>query len=196
MKKTLGFCVCVILLSSCYFGDNPSGSKKLTKDFELFWFDDPVSQELILSKEDASNYTILVKETVVEAGYNDRFIILKQHPNVAQNIYERLSDYDFDLKAYEIKKLSDTIWLHNHDEIFEHRGKHYHRESFSVNFLPDSLKPYKAVTNYYIVDTKGYKTHSPYYGLYHCKSIQEFYHKRSELGVPDDLEFTIKTQDD
>lgn len=183
----------MLLFNNCYFGYGPSENKRLTKDFELFWFNDPSNQQLILREEGDSNYKVLVKETVVEAGYNDEFIILKHHPNVAQEIYDRLSDYDFDLKAYKVQKLSDTVWLSKNDIVFEYNGSYYHKEFFDKSFLPDHLKPNRAVTNYFIVDVRAYQTDSPNYEIYSCKTADEFLYEREQLGVPDDLEFTLKT---
>jgi hypothetical protein len=58
----------------------------------------------------------------------------------------------------------------------------------SIEMKPgnDSLYPYKAITNYSIVDILNNKKH------YQLDSEKEFEPKREELGVPDTLSFFLK----
>lgn len=192
MKKLIAIFF-LLLLSSCYFGDNPSSNKKIVKDFWLNWWENKTDKHILLSNVDnGSMGTIIIEATVAEVGFNDDFIIVKQHPNVARKITERLSNYHFDGKAQEIKDLADTIWLHDHDEVYEYNGKYFHKERFAIEFLPDSLRPYKGITNYFILDLRKYDKTFQNYELYKLKNEEEFFKKRKELKVPKSLNFTIK----
>ncbi|MFD2824457.1 hypothetical protein ACFS5M_12315 [Lacinutrix iliipiscaria] len=70
-----------IILVSCFFGNNPSSSKKITKDFWLNWFEFTTDRHILFSFSDNGDVgNIVVENTVYAVGFNDDFIIAKQHP--------------------------------------------------------------------------------------------------------------------
>ena len=134
---------------------------------------------------------IVVESSVFAVGFNEQFIIAKQHPNTANEILERLNEYDFDEKAYYLNDLSDTIWLQKKDNIYKNNGKFYHKDYLNRNQLPDSLKPYKKITNYYIIDLRNYEKGNSNSYKVHKMTEKGFLIMRKYLDVPEDLTFTI-----
>lgn len=73
MKKT--FCLAIILftLNSCILFDN--GSRTIVDDYKLEWIDLPSNQYITFADK------TLVEGYVYAVGFDDEFIIAKQHPN-------------------------------------------------------------------------------------------------------------------
>jgi hypothetical protein len=91
MKRLLLiFTIISTILSGCFWGDEASEYKKLTKDFWLNWWAEPNNKYILLSTEkDGNGGLILIKETVYAVGYDDNFIIAKQHPNRQEEIQKK-----------------------------------------------------------------------------------------------------------
>ena len=107
-------------------------------------------------------------------------------------IMDRINEYDFEEKAYYLRKLSDTIWLVKNDSIYEKNGVLYHKEYLSRGYLPNNLKPNKLITIYSIIDLRNYERGNRNFTVYDSMDrIVEFIKKRNELGVSSNLDFTI-----
>lgn len=192
MKKVLFIILITLLLTSCLFGDNPSSYHKITSDFWLNWFEYNEDQHILFStSENGAMGEILVESTVYAVGFDDEFIISKQHPNTAKKIMERVNDYDPREKAYYLKRMSDTIWLAEKDSIYEKNGTRYHKEYLNRGYLSDSLKPNKSITNYSIIDLRNYERGNRNFKIYNSLDKEQFKEKRNELGISSNLNFTI-----
>ena len=180
------------IFSGCFWGDEAYEYKKLTKDFWLNWWGEENNKYLLLSTEkDGNGGLILIKETVFAVGYDDNFIIAKQHPNRQEEIQKRLFNYDTTEKAYLLTDPNDTIYISGKDDsIYEKKGKYYHISN-GWN-PPDSLKPFKKETNYFIIDIRKYNRQQPNsYDRYEFKNENDFLKKRKQLNVSDQLTFSI-----
>ena len=191
MKRVLFIVVSVLILTSCYFGDNPMEQNRITGCFWLDWFDNPIDQKIVYSPtEDLNGGSIVVEKTVFAIGSNDNFIIAKQHPDKAQEVEERL--YDGHARNaredFEIKNLSDTIFLSKYDSLYQENGRWYHTGR-DFTSLPDSLKLYRRITYFHIIETKKYDGTKPYI-LHTFDNESDFNKKRIELNIPNDLTFT------
>ena len=192
MKNVLYMCLIGVLLTSCYFGDNPNDTKNLTGNFYLTWFDSEIDQNIIYSTvENQTVSTPVVDLTVFAVGYNHNFIIAKQHPDKSKEIQDRLFDpHTRNLKEdYEIKNLDDTIYLGNDHKIYRENEKWFH-SNHDFTSLPDSLKPYRRITYYHIIDAKKSNGQIPY-TIYTFENKKSYNEKRRELGVPENLVFTL-----
>jgi hypothetical protein len=88
MTKYFLIAVIGLICTGCYFGDNPSFEKELTKNYWLFWFDDKSDQQIIFSTTgDINGGSIIIDRTVFAIGFNDNFIIAKQHPEKGNTLY-------------------------------------------------------------------------------------------------------------
>ena len=193
MKKLILIGLTSLLITGCFWGDEATSNTKLTKDFWLNWWADNTDQHILLSFDDTGNGgTPIIKQTVFAVGYNNNFIIAKQHPNKEEEISERLFSDQNSKGDFEIKNLGDTVYLSKDDRIYYDSGKLYHRSN-GWN-PPDSLKPYRKITFYHIIDIRNYdrKNHDKYI-VYTFKSEKEFIKKRHKLRVPEKLTFTSKS---
>ncbi len=87
---------------------------------------------------------------------------------------------------------ADTIWLSGEDSLYQKNKKWYHISN-GWN-PPDSLKPYKRITYFHIVDIRQYSSKKmDSYKIYTFDNEKYFILKRQELAVPADLTFTIKS---
>ena len=192
MKNFFGIYITSLLLTGCLFGDNPSSFKKITSDFWLNWMDYESEQHILFSTSEKGTFgEYAVESTVYAVGFDNDFIIAKRHPNEAKTIMDRINEYDFEEKAYYLKKLSDTIWLVEQDSIYEKKGVRYHKEYLSRGSLPDSLKPNKSITLYSIIDLRNYERGNRNFKVYDSMDKKDFIQKRNELGIPNNLDFTI-----
>lgn len=193
MKKLFLTGLSALLLTGCFWGDEPTSYTKLTKDFWLNWWADSTDQNIILRTESNGNGgTPIIKQTVFAVGYNDNFIIAKQHPDKEEEVSERLFRDQNSKGDFEIKNPADTVYLSKDDRIYQDSGKWYHISN-GWN-PPDSLKPYKKITYFHIVDIGHYKRKNwDSYKVYTFDNEKEFIDKRHKLGVPDKLTFTIKS---
>lgn len=187
MKKIFSLVLCVLFLTGCFWGDEPTSSKELTKDFWLKWWGDIRDQHVLLSfSKNGNSGTPIIKETVFAIGHNDHFIIAKQHPNLEEEVQKRLFNVDTTEDAFILSDPKDTIWLAREDSIYLKKNNWYHTSN-GWN-PPDSLKPYKRITLFHIIDIRDYnsKNHEGY-KTYSFDNEENFNLKRIELGVPSDL---------
>lgn len=193
MKKYLVIGLIGLLLTGCFWGDEPTSYRKLTKDFWLNWWADSTDQHILLSTSDNGNGgSFVVKQTVFAVGYNDNFIIAKQHPDKEEEIQARLFNRDSIEGTYLLSDPADTIWLSSEDSIYQKNNKWFHISN-GWN-PPDSLKPYRALTYFHIIDIRNYERKIwDSYKVYTFDNEREYIKKRNELGVPDNLKFTIKS---
>jgi len=192
MKNILYLCLSGMLLTSCYFGDNPGNTKNLTWNFYLTWFDSEMDQNIIYSTEKNQTAALpVVEKTVFAIGSNEDFIIAKQHPDKAAEIENRLFDAHArnSKEDYEIKNLDDTVYLSKEDMVYREDDKWFHT-SRDFTSLPDSLKLYKGITYYHIIETKKRNGGLPY-TLHTFENEKAYKEKRTALGVPENLAFTI-----
>ena len=183
--------VLAVLLAACYSNDAPRSNIKLSKDFWLNWWGDSTFQNITISfSQDGKLGYEIVKSTVFAVGYNENFIIAKQHPDKREEIQNRLWNRDTLEGSYFLSDPSDTVWLLPSDTAYQKNGKWYHK---SNNWNPpDSIAPDKKVTYFYILDIRKYKRYdAKSYPIYKFESESDFTNKRNELGVPKDLSFTI-----
>lgn len=194
MKKITLIGLLAILLVGCFFGDEPTSYRKLTKDFWLNWWADSTDQHILLStSEDGNGGSFVVKRTVFAVGYDNNFIIAKQHPDKQEEVQNRLFNRDSIEGTYLLSDPKDTIWLSGEDSIYKKNGKWYHISN-GWN-PPDSLKPYRAITYFHLVDIRHYKNGDwQSYKVYTFDNENDFTKKRKELGVSDNLRFTLNSQ--
>ena len=178
------------LFSGCFWGDEEYIQRKLTKDFWLIQPEEKRSKFILLSTEDNGiSGNLVIKNTVFAVGYNDNFIIAKQHPDKEDEISQRLFRDQNSKGDFEIKNLADTIYLSN-DWIYRDSGKWYHVNN-GWN-PPDSLKPYKKITYYHIIDIRKYIRNKPdSYKIFTFNNENDFNIEREKQGVSKDLVYTI-----
>lgn len=193
MKKFILIGLSTLFLTGCFWGDEATSYNKLTKDFWLNWWADSTDQHILLSLNDNGNGGIkIIERTVFAVGFNDSYIIAKQHPDKEEEIQARLFKPDSATGDYLLESAADTIWLSGEDSIYQKNGKWYHISN-GWN-PPDSLKPYKAITYFHIIDIRNYeRKNRDSYKVYTYDNEKEFTDKRHEIGVPDNLTFTIKS---
>lgn len=190
MRKTdfIGVIIILITFSGCSL-DKPKISENVVKDFNLGWWSETRYTALFLNN-DHEEYggREIIPETVVEIGYNEDFIIAKQHPNLYKEIKERVLDNETDL-GFELTNASDTVYLPN-EFLINSNGKWILKKEGVENL--DYLFPYKEITYYYIVKIGDYRLR--YWAregnVFRFESEQEFNAGRIELGVPQSLELT------
>ncbi len=90
MKKAARIIFLGLNLTGCFWGDDPQSETKLIKDFWLNWYDDESNQFILLVDNDSTGGIPVINHTVFSIGYNDNFIIAKQHPDKEEEISERL----------------------------------------------------------------------------------------------------------
>ena len=186
--------VCVLLQTGCFFsGDEPHSYTKLTKDFWLSWWADSSGQHILRSfDENGSGGLIVVSHTVFAVGYSNDFIIAKQHPDAEEEIEARLFNYNSEEGAYNLPVPSDSIWLSGEDSFYKKGDKWFHISN-GWN-PPDSLKPYRKITNYYLIDIRNYdREKGSSYTVYDFRNKEDFNQKRKELHVPENLDFTLRS---
>ncbi len=191
MKKLLLLGLSLSLLAGCLFGDDQTSYTKLTKDFWLNWFGDSTDQNIVFNTSKNPNGGLLViQHTVFAVGYNNNFIIAKQHPDKQEEIQARLFNRDSSEGAFLLTDPADTIWLSSEDSVYKKNGKWYH---ISNGWNPPrNLKPYKGTTYFYIVDIRKYQSgNSDSYQVLKFDNEKDFIKKRHELEVPESLTFTI-----
>lgn len=193
MKKLILIGLSALLLTGCFYGNEANSNHKLTKDFWLNWWGDSTDQNILLSEDSDGHSGIgVIEQTVFAVGYNDNFIIAKQHPDKEEEVSKRLFGDQNSKGDIEITNLADTVFLSKADRIYQDNGKWYHVSNLWNP--PDSLKPYKKITYFHIVDIRNYKRKNwDSYKVYTFDKEAEFINKRHQLGVPDELKFTINS---
>ena len=180
----------VLSLSGCYlFGDDARLERPLTKGFVLSWYIDPREQILLL-KTSLNGGIVIVEETVVAAGWNDDFILAMQHPNLADTISARLFHRDSITGDFELIDAADSVYLWSGDSIYERDGRWYHISNGSA--IPDSLRPYRGITNYFVIDIRNFiEGERDGYEVHRVVGDSAFLSLRSTLGVPEDIRFVL-----
>ena len=186
IKKILVILIIGFSFSSCL--DDSITARKVTKDYYLNWVYDNSDQILLRSSDEGKSGSIEISETVFAVGFNDNFIIAKQHPNLEEEISKRLFGNHEKGGDYLLTNPADTIYLSKEDGIYEKNGKWYHITN-GWN-PPDSLKPYKKITFYHILDIRTKKAKK-----YSFDNESEFWAKRQNLGIPKNLNFSIIDKD-
>lgn len=195
MKRSLLITLIILTLTGCLF-DEQIETKHLTKDFNLAWWAETRYQALYLNS-DHNEYggSTIIPETVYAIGFDDEFIIAKQHPNKEEEIQERLFIREAENDDYMLKSAEDTIWLSSKDSIYEKNGKWYH---ISNGWNPPrNLFPYKDSTYYYIIDIRNYGNIRDWdrNSVYKLDNQRDFENKRNELGVSANLDYTIVSKE-
>lgn len=177
---------------SCSF-DKPKVVRHLTKDFNLGWWSEPRYQALFL-KTDPDEYggAKIIAETVYAVGYNDNFIIVKQHPNKLVEVVDKLFNKKIG-DSWVIENLEDTVYL-NSDLVHFKDGNWLYKGNESDL---DNLFPYKDETFFYIVDIRDYQYRfwRNDKNIYKLTSEEEFENMRKELNISNELVFTIINPD-
>ena len=188
---TIGFGMGLSIgLTGCYlFGDDANLERPLTRGFALSWYVDPRDQVLLLKL--SSNGGIgIVDATVVAAGWNDDFIIAMQHPDLADSIEARLFHRDTVSGDYKLLDPTDSVYLWEGDSLYQRDGSWYHISNGSA--IPDSLHPYRGITNYFVIDLREFREgERDGYEVHQAVGDEAFHSLRSTLGVPEDLQFTF-----
>ncbi len=191
MKRILIIILSSIILSSCMF-DEKVETKHLIKDFNLAWWSETRYQSLY-QNSDHNEYGgfVIIPETVYAIGFDEEFIIAKQHPNLQKEISNRLFGNYEKGGDYLLTNPADTIYLSSEDRIYEKNGKWYH---ISNGWNPPrNLFPYKDSIYYYIIDIRNYVNMREWDGnnIYKFNNEKDFKNKRIDLDVSVDLTYTI-----
>jgi hypothetical protein len=195
------FCIVSVLLpfTSCFFW-NKDGERvvhRITKDFYLEYYFGIKEQSIFQTRDTVyKEYggVSVIKATVFAVGNDESFVIVKQHPNMEQEINDRLFKSEQGSSDFVLKDLGDSIYLSKDDKVYSKNGKWYHKSN-GWN-PPDSLCPNKKITNYYILDIRNYKIGDyDSYKMYQFDNKADFEKKRQELGVSDKLDFTMVSKE-
>lgn len=182
----------LLALTGCYlFGDDAQLERPLTKGFALSWYVDP-SEQMLLLKTRSNAGTILVDATVVAAGWNDDFIIVKRLENQTNDVAWRMISATEDSVHgdYELKNPSDSAYLQPEDTVYLRDGRWFHR--IANPNIPDSIRPDRRLVSYHIVDIRNYEEgEREGYVKHSYSSDSAFREGRKALGVPPKLEFMI-----
>jgi hypothetical protein len=207
----------LFLFQGCYFGDNPNSATHIENDFWLEWWEYKTNQRILISSEkntfNGHLATEVIEETVFAVGSSEDFIVVKQHPNKKQEIIDRLTQRYYVDKEGKSKKLvdkihksheyyyklpnpSDSIWLDDKDSIFRIDSVWCHRDWVWEHKLPDSLKPYKSITNYFIIDISNYdRDKRNGHKLYKFNNKEDFDIECKRLNITKDLTFKLIDKD-
>lgn len=177
----------MLIFTSCV-SDDPITTRRITKDYYLRWVYEKSEQIIIKSSDGGKQGSQIVAETVFAVGFNDDYIIAKQHPNLEKEINQRLFGKRGANGDYKLTNPSDTIFLWKGDKYYEKDGDWFHKSNGWDP--PDSLKPYKNETIYHIIQIIETNKNK-----YKFEIESQFLAKRKELGIPDDLSFTIIDKD-
>jgi hypothetical protein len=179
MKILYLFGLIGILFTGC-IGADETNTKQLVKGYNIGWWGEPRNQTLFQGTGGKQYGGVaIIPETVFAVGYNDDFIIAKQHPNNDDTIsWNNINEHE----TWELDSIpSDT--LSNQHSYVKINGK-WHGISNGRN-RHDELYPDKKVTNYYIIDIRTKEN------IYKFISEDAYNLKRKELGIPNDLIFSI-----
>lgn len=191
MTRIFLFTVIGFFLIGC-FGDEPTNTRHLVKDFNLGWWAEPRYQSLF-ENSDKNKYGggVIIPETVFAVGYDDNFIIAKQHPNNDDTIsWNNINEHE----TWKLDSIpSDTL---GDQRSYVKINGEWHGISNGRNLHQD-LFPDKKITYYYIVDIRNYDSRnwSSKDNVHKVNTEREFEQKRKELGVSDKLTFTIIDKD-
>ncbi len=144
-KKIIG----ILFLSLALACSNTFEHKKLIDHYYLLALDAPESMTLSYSDKGEEPYTQIVPPTIFEAQWNDRFIIVKSHPQEFKKTVTEALHYNF------IKDLQKDTGVKNieykADKLAE---KEYYRLLKSGEFDKIKKENKNQFTIYYLLDTK------------------------------------------
>ncbi|MCB0803337.1 MAG: hypothetical protein KDB74_09570 [Flavobacteriales bacterium] len=191
MKKIILIGLSVLLLTGCFW-DEPTNTRHLVKDFNLGWWAEPRYQSLF-QNSDKNEYGggVIISETVFAVGYDDNFILAKQHPNNDDTIsWNNINEHEtWKLDSVPSDTLGDQrSYVKINGEWYGiSNGRNMHHDLF----------PDKKITYYYIIDIRNYDRRKwrSKEKVYKFETEMEFDEKRKELGVPDNLTFTLIDKD-
>ena|SRR5690554_3186592 len=181
IKKIILYIVLLFSLESCLFGDNPNiYEKELPENLSLSAMFE--MRELTVWKNNGDGFfTGIINPTIFEIGWTNQYIIAKTHPDLSKKISRSDTMY---YKSELLKEQSDSL-SYAEGRLYKKNEKWW---LISMEMKPgnDSLYPYRAITNYSIVDILNNNKH------YEMETEKDFQLKRKELGVPDTLSFFLK----
>jgi|GEM_PF-1584561 len=183
-------CLSIGLTGRCLFGEDANLERRLIKGFALSWYIDPREQVLHLKTSSNGGGTGIVDATVFAAGWNDDFIIAMHHPDLADPIEARLFHRDTVSGDYKLLDPTDSVYLWGGDSLYQRDDSWYHVSNGST--IPDSLHPYRGITNYFVIDLREFREgERDGYEVHQAVGDEAFHSLRSTLGVPEDLQFTF-----
>jgi hypothetical protein len=189
IKRKLTKAILLIIVFSACSLDKPKYSENVVKDFNLGWWSDTRHTALFLNN-DHTEYggREIVPETVAEIGYNQDFIIVKQHPNMFKEIEDRVLSNETET-GYEIKNAADTVYLPE-EFVFSENGSLYLKKQGRDEL--DYLFPYRDVTYYYIIDIRNYRLRfwAMDGNVFRFDNEIDFQMKRLQLAIPGEVTFT------
>ena len=180
-----------ITLTGCFW-DETINTRNLVKDFNLSWWSEPRYQSLFENKNKKEyGGGLIIPESVFAVGFDNNFIIVKQHPNNDDTIsWNNIKEHEtWKLDHFPSDTLSDQ---HSYIKINgEWQGISNGRSTH------EDLFPDKKITYYYIVDIRDYDDQKwrSTENVYKFETENAFNQKRNELKVPDNLSFTIVDKD-
>jgi hypothetical protein len=168
--------------------DEEVNTRHLTKDFNLGWWAERKYQSLFQnSNHKEYGGSTIISETVFAVGYDKKFIIAKQHPNNADTIsWNNINEHE----TWDLETIPSDTLANNHSYVKVNgkwkgisNGRSSHNELF----------PDKKITYYYILDIRNYgnEAYSINNNLYKLLTEEDFNRKRKELGVDENLDFSI-----
>lgn len=189
-KKCTVLFLCSFILNGCFFGGDTETIKEHIKGDVWIWTSETETKySMILSQENPSKGGMqIVPETIFNIEYNNDFMLVFRYVNTAQEVGNRLFDKRTKNKFgnYEIKELSDSIYLTNNDSIYRLGNKYFHsRKKWDY---PDSLFVDKRSIEYHIFDFRK----SKYFGSQDYESFVfrdevSYLKKKQELKIQKNL---------
>jgi hypothetical protein len=187
--------ISISLFISCRDEHEEVNFKKITKDYYLAWINGESDQSIVRSPEEEKNVNgaiSVIDATVFAIGFNNDFLIAKQHPDKETEIFLRIFKYDENEGSYLLENPNDSLYLSDEDSVYQKNKKWYHiSNGWSPN---DSLKPYKKITYYHIIDLRNYeveKNKPDEIKKYTFDNEKDFIIQRKKIGVPNNLRFSI-----
>lgn len=180
---------CTIWLAGCFFGINDS-YHHIADDMYLTCWDEHC--KIVVSPDGNPSFSAegLIEKSIVAMGNNSDFILVKQHPHLSDELEKRITGTRSANWHYELLDAKDSVFLLPNDSLYYENNKWYHLKGDWTD--PDSLKPYKKITNYYIIDLrKG----NGRYVLHSFNNATEFEEKKRLLGVPNDIVYDFYRQE-
>jgi hypothetical protein len=144
LKNTIAIVLISLILTGCL---GFSYQKELIDNYYLIACDVGEQMNLSYNKDGGSNYGTLVSQTVFEAKWNDRFIVIKTHP---ENLRESLK-YAFYLQY--VSKLGISNNYAEADSLAEIKTNVFME---TRNIYGTNKNEYRHnLTLYYLLDTKN-----------------------------------------
>jgi hypothetical protein len=121
MKKTIFLFIYFFITT--IFGCRYSYEKKIVNDYYLF-ATDGVMELTSLGRKNEVGFSYIIKYGVYAAGYNDNFIIIKQHPANLYNVNKAWTNYYIvPYNEDKTKTMNDTLSSLTKEEFYEKRNE-------------------------------------------------------------------------